>query len=492
MEPSARDWGAWWRDAVVYQVYPRSFQDSDGDGTGDLRGVIDRLDHVADLGVDAVWLSPIYPSPLADGGYDIASYVDVDPRLGTVADLDELVAAAHARGLRVLLDLVPSHTSIEHPWFREHPAWYIWADDGPPNNWVAAFGGRAWSRDEATGRWYLHSFYPEQPDLNWSNPAVVRAMQDVVRFWLERGLDGFRLDAIDRIGKDPKLRDDPPATTPFPLPLAPEHDELEHRYSRNQPETHEALAAIRGVAGDALLVGEVYLPSAQCVPYLDHVDLVFVFELLHAAWDAASLRAAIEGALALTGRAWVLSNHDFPRVATRFGPERARAAALLLLTLPGAAFVYQGEEIGLEDGPGGDPPFDRAGRDGARHPMQWEVGPSGGFTSGQPWLPSVDPAQRNVADQRRDPRSLLALYRKLIAFRRRLRGDLRFLRAPDGVLAYARGEHVVAINVADEPRPAPAAGRVVLATDDEAEDLAALPPAAGVVCLAGRDDPSTL
>jgi alpha-glucosidase len=473
-------------------VYPRSFQDSDGDGVGDLRGVVDRLDHVADLGVDAVWLSPVYPSPLADGGYDIADYVGVDPRLGTLADFDELVAAAHARGLRVLLDLVPSHTSIEHPWFREHQDWYIWADDGPPNNWVAAFGGPAWSRDEATGRWYLHSFYPEQPDLDWRNPEVVDAMQEVVRFWLDRGVDGFRLDAIDRIGKDPELRDDPPATARFPLPLAPEHDELEHRYSRNQPETHEALAAIRAAAGDALLVGEVYLPSALCAPYLDHVDLVFVFELLHSAWDPASLRAAIEGALPLSGRAWVLSNHDFARVATRFGPERARAAALLLLTLPGAAFVYQGEEIGLVDGPGGDPPFDRAGRDGARHPMQWEASGSGGFTTGRAWLRPVDPAERNVEDQRRDLRSLLELYRRLIAFRRALRGELRFLPATDGVLAYARGEHVVALNVADEARPAPVAGPVVLATHDDAADLSALPPATGVVYLAGREDPGTL
>ena len=227
----------WWQDAVVYQIYPRSFQDSDGDGVGDLHGIAQRLEHLVDLGVDALWLSPIYPSPLADFGYDVSDYTAIDPQLGTLDDLDALVAGAHERGLRVLLDLVFSHTSIEHPWFREHPDRYIWSPvDGPPNNWVTAFGGPAWSRDDESGRWYLHSFYPEQPDLNWRNPEVVAAMQDVVRFWLDRGVDGFRLDAIDRLVKDEQLRDDPPATKPFPLPLHPDAAPLEMRYSGNRPE----------------------------------------------------------------------------------------------------------------------------------------------------------------------------------------------------------------------------------------------------------------
>ena len=212
----------WWRDAVVYQVYPRSFQDTDGDGVGDLRGVIERLDHLAWLGVDALWLSPIYPSPLADGGYDVSDYDSVDPRLGSLGDFDALVEAAHARGIRVLLDLVASHTSIEHPWFREHPDRYVWAEGGPPNNWLAAFGGPAWSRDERTGRWYLHSFYPEQPDLDWRKPEVREAIGEVIALWRGRGVDGFRLDAAERLLKDPELRDDPPATEPFPLPLRPE------------------------------------------------------------------------------------------------------------------------------------------------------------------------------------------------------------------------------------------------------------------------------
>ena len=219
---------------VVYQIYPRSFQDSDGDGEGDLRGLVERLDHVAALGADAIWLSPFYPSPLADGGYDVADYRDVDPRFGTLADADALIAAAHERGLKVLFDVVPCHTSIEHPWFREHPDWYVWSDrDGPQNNWLATFGGPAWSRDPVSGRWYLHSFYPEQPDLNWRNPEVPKAFGDVLRFWLDRGVDGFRIDALDRILKDPELRDDPPANGPPPLPEAHMDAGLESRNSRN-------------------------------------------------------------------------------------------------------------------------------------------------------------------------------------------------------------------------------------------------------------------
>jgi alpha-glucosidase len=408
----------WWRDAVVYQIYPRSFQDSDGDGVGDLRGITSRLDHLTYLGVDALWLSPIYPSPLADFGYDVSDYAAVDPRLGTLDDFDDLVAAAHERGLRVLLDLIPCHTSIEHPWFREHPDWYIWSPvDGPPNNWTAAFGGRAWSRDERSGRWYLHTFYPEQPDLDWRNPEVVEAMQDVVRFWLGREVDGFRLDAVNVIVKDAELRDDPPASGKFPLPLVGENATLDHVYSGNRPEAVDALRAIREAAGDALLVGEVYLPTGEYPGYLEVLDLVFAFELLFAPWDRERLREAIEPALELERVAWVLSNHDFPRLASRLGPEHLREAATLLLQLPGTAFVYQGDELGLPDGPGADPPFDRAGRDAFRHPMQWDASPAGGFTTGTPWLPLVDPQERNVEAQRGDPGSLLEHYRRLISER---------------------------------------------------------------------------
>ena len=449
----------WWRDAVVYQIYPRSFQDSDGDGIGDLAGITQRLDHLTSLGVDALWLSPIYPSPLADFGYDVADYENVDPQLGTLEDFDRLVTAAHERGLKVLLDLVPCHTSIEHPWFREHPDWYIWADgDSPPNNWVAAFGGSAWTIDEETGRWYLHSFYPEQPDLDWRNPEVVRAMQGVVRFWLDRGADGFRLDAINQLLKDAELRDDPPATGTFPLPLHPEAAKLERIYSGNRPEVGEALAALRAAAGDALLVGEVYLPTSEYGPYLEHLDLVFAFELFHSPWDAERLRATIVDSVPLDHVAWVLSNHDFPRLPTRFGRENERSAATLLLTLPGTAFVYQGDEIGLADGPGADPPFDRAGRDGARHPMQWDPGPHGGFTTGEPWLPTLDPTERNVADQARDSGSLLELYRRLIHLRKELGSDFGLIESVPDVLAYRRGSRVVYINLSSSPRQAPVDG----------------------------------
>ncbi|MDQ6915913.1 MAG: alpha-amylase family glycosyl hydrolase, partial [Actinomycetota bacterium] len=369
----------WWEDAVVYQIYPRSFQDSDGDGVGDLAGVARRLDHLQWLGVDALWLSPIYRSPLADFGYDVSDHRAVDPAYGTLDDFDALLADAHGRGLRLLMDLVPCHTSIEHPWFREHPDWYIWAaGDRPPNNWVAAFGGSAWSRDPVSGRWYLHSFYPEQPDLDWRNPEVVAAVQSVMRFWLDRGVDGYRVDAIDRLVKDRELRDDPPASAPFALPLHEEYGRLEHLYSRNSPDIGAAVAKLREAAGDRFLVGEVYLPTAGLAPYLDGLDCAFCFELLHAPFQAETLRAVIEPALALDRPAWVLSNHDFGRLATHVGPGRERAAATLLLTLPGPAFVYQGDEIGQAEGPGGNPPLDRFGRDRARHPMQWEPAPLGG------------------------------------------------------------------------------------------------------------------
>jgi alpha-glucosidase len=470
----------WWRDAVVYQIYPRSFQDSDGDGIGDLRGVAQRLDHLSYLGVDALWLSPIYPSPLADFGYDVSDYTDVDPVFGTLADLDELIGDAHRRGLRLLLDLVPSHTSIEHPWFREHPDWYIWSPvEGPPNNWKAAFGGPAWSRDEETGRWYLHTFYSEQPDLDWRNPEVVAAMQGVVRFWLDRGVDGFRVDALNVVVKDEQLRDDPPASGAFPLPLVGEAAELDHVYSGNRPEVVGVLKALREAAGESLLVGEVYLPTAQYPRYLEHLDLVFAFELLFSRWDAESLRAAIGPAAELQRVAWVLSNHDFDRLATRLGPENVRAAALLLLTLPGAAFVYQGDEIGLPNGPGADPPYDRAGRDRLRHPMQWDATLAGGFTTGRPWLPPIDPKTRNVQAERGDPASLLELYRRLIALRRQLGGEFRLLPPERGVLSFRRGPHVVAVNTGPDEVAAPP-GEIVLATHDGD----ALPPHAGVIVTA--------
>jgi alpha-glucosidase len=401
--------------------------------------------------VDTFWMSPIYPSPLADFGYDVSDYTDVDPAYGSLSDFDALVKAGGGLGLSVLMDIVPCHTSIEHPWFREHPDWYIWADR--PNNWVAAFGGSAWSPRD--GRFYLHSFYPEQPDLDWRNPEVIEAMQGVLRLWLDRGADGYRLDAIDRLLKDRELRDDPPANAPYGLPLREELTGLALTNSRNAPDIGSALARIRETTGDAFLVGEVYQPSARWQPYLEHLDAVFAFELLFSRWDAAELRRAIEATTQRPGAAWVMSNHDFGRLATRVGAENTRAAALLLLTLPGTAFLYQGDEIGQGDGPPGESRHDRAGRDRYRHPMQWDASRNGGFTTGEPWLPAVDPTERNVDAQRDDPGSTLSLVRELIALRREFGDGFELLDAPDGVVAYRRGRHVVAVNTTSEPKRVP-------------------------------------
>jgi alpha-glucosidase len=481
----------WWQRAVVYQIYPRSFQDSDGDGLGDLRGITQRLDHVPGLGADAVWLSPFYPSPDHDFGYDVTDFAAVDPRFGTLGDFEALLERAHGLGLRVLMDLVPCHTSIEHPWFRERPDWYVIHDtEERPNNWRAAFGGPAWSRDPFGRGWYLHSFYPEQPDLDWRNPEVVAAMQNVVRYWLQRGVDGFRLDALDRLMKDPELRDDPPRTTPPPLPLHPGHDAFEHVYSRNAPDIADGIAALRAAAGDKLLVGEVYLPTADLDPYLRHLDLAFCFELYHAPFRADALRAAIEAA---DGRrmAWVLSNHDFSRVSSRVGEENVRLAAILLLTLPGCTFVYQGDELGIPDGPGGPLPLDRFGRDAFRHPMPWDdAAPNAGFSTGTPWLPVAQAPGGSVAAQEYDGDSLLRLYRRLIALRDELPPDgLEFLASAPDVLAYRRGDYVVALNLADRPRPAPpavAAGAPVLTTHPVPPDApSAIAPHAGTIVRSG-------
>jgi alpha-glucosidase len=472
----------WWKNAVVYQIYPRSFQDSDGDGVGDLRGVTERLDHLSWLGVDALWLSPFYPSPLADFGYDVSDYTAVDPLFGSFDDFDELVGAAHECGLRVLVDLVLNHTSIEHPWFREHPGWYVWSPvDGPPNNWASAFGGPAWSRDDESGRWYLHSFYPEQPDLDWRNPEVVEAMQGVVHFWRNRGVDGFRLDAIDRLIKDDQLRDDPPATVDFPLPERGEAAKLDQIYSRNRPETIDALQKVREAAGDAFLVGEVYQPTSEYPRYLEALDSVFAFEFLFSPWDAERLRAAICPAAVLDRVAWVMSNHDFERLATRLGPENVRAAAVLLLSLPGPAFVYQGDEIGLPNGPGANPPHDRSGRDPMRHPMQWDASPTGGFTAAEPWLPLIDPAERNVEDQRADPESLLNLYRRLIEARQALPDEFRLIDGAQAVVAFDRGDHGVAVNASEDEQRAPELGELVVETGPGSLLDGLLAPHAGAI-----------
>ena len=418
----------WWQDAVIYQIYPRSFQDSDGDGVGDLRGIEQRLDHLAWLGVDALWLSPIYPSPMHDFGYDVADYKGVDPVFGSLEDFDSLVAAARARGLRVLLDLVPCHTSIEHPWFREHPDWYIWATSRTTGCRRSA--GRPGAA--LNGRYYLHSFYPEQPDLDWRNPEVIAAMQDALGFWIERGAAGYRVDAIDRLMKDAELRDDPPATEPFGLPLQPRRLKLALTHSRNAPDIGTALAKIREAVGDRLLVGEVYLPSANGSPTSSTSTRHSHSSCCTRHGTRSGCVRAIEASTRRPGRRVGALEPRLRAARDALRAENARAAALLLLTLPGPAFLYQGDEIGLGDAPAGEREYDRAGRDRFRHPMQWDASPSGGFTTGEAWLPPVDPERTNVEAQRDDPRSTLSLVRDLLTLRRVLGDGFELLDAAAG------------------------------------------------------------
>ncbi len=488
----------WWRPAVVYQIYPRSFADASGDGIGDLAGIRRRLDHLSWLGVDALWLSPVFRSPMADFGYDVADYCDVDPLFGTLADLDGLLADAHARGLKLLLDWVPNHTSDRHAWFVDarrsrtsaRRDWYVWRDprpDGsPPNNWAAAFplGTPAWTLDTATGQYYLHLFLPEQPDLDWSNPAVVRAMHDVVRFWLARGVDGFRIDVVHGIGKDPLLPDDPPEWVGVPHALLNDH-----------PSTHDLLRDLRRVAdefgGDRLLLGEVFLLTSAHARYLGRGDqLHLVFELPAAIltpWEADAWRGRIASVAESFDSidawpTWVLSNHDVPRHRSRLGSEaRARAAAVLLLTLRGTPFLYAGEELGLEDAvvPRARR-VDPGDRDGCRAPLPWDGSLQHGWGR-EPWLPFPPDADRlHVDAQRRDPRSMLHLYRGLLRARRASPalhlGDLELLAAPSNVLAYRRtrgdDRRTVLVNFADESVAVPATGIVEVASDGIGEGAA--------------------
>jgi glycosidase len=504
----------WWQTGVVYQIYPRSFQDSDGDGVGDLAGIISRLDHLSEtLGVDALWLSPFYPSPMADFGYDVADYCDVDPLFGTLEDFDGMVAAAHARGLRVIVDWVPNHSSDQHPWFvesrtsRDNPKrdWYLWRDarsDGsPPNNWLSAFGGPAWTWDEATEQFYLHSFLAQQPDLNWRNPQVEAAMLDTLRFWLDRGVDGFRIDVAHFLGKDPEMRDNPPRTSTEGLfkPMAG-YDSQVHLHDKGHPFAHDVFRKVRavldGYGGDRFAVGEIHESDwAKWAGYYgaasDELHMPFNFSLLYVPWDAAEIRRRVEALeAALPAGAWpnyVLGNHDEPRIATRFGPERARLVAMLLLTLRGTPTLYYGDEIAmpevaiprdLQNDPWALRVPDVPTRDGCRTPMQWAPGDGAGFTTAgvEPWLPfTPDLDAHNVAAQLSDQRSLLQLYRQLLRLRRsepalHLGGFTARDDAPDGVLAYHRragdADFLVLLNLMDDGRETriPTAGTMELST----------------------------
>lgn len=500
----------WWERGVVYQIYPRSFQDSDGDGIGDLTGIERRLDHVASLGVDAIWLSPIFPSPMKDFGYDVADYCGIEPVFGDLAAFDRLCAAIHARGLRLILDFVPNHSSDQHPWFRASRAsrddprrdWYIWRDaapdGGPPNNWISDFGGSAWEWDAATGQYYLHAFLKEQPDLNWRNPGLRAAMMDVLRFWFDRGVDGFRIDVLWHIVKDDAFPDNPP--NPAWTPDRTERDRVLQLHSTDQPEAHAISADFRALAdayGDRVLIGEIFLPNDRHArwygtPDRPQVHLPFNFQLIENGWNARILHRLIadyEASLPPHGWPnWVIGSHDAPRIAARIGEAQARVAATLLLTLRGTPTFYQGDELAIGEVP---IPADRVrdpqdlrqpglgiGRDRSRTPMPWDASPHAGFSTVEPWLPlNPDWPTRNVAAQDRDPASMLSHVRRLLALRRAHEalsvGTMTLLDGDGDVLAYERragGERLlVALNLgsvaATFPIPADAElGEVLLST----------------------------
>jgi alpha-glucosidase len=511
----------WWQQGIFYQVYPRSFQDTNADGVGDLKGIIERLPYLEDLGIDAIWLSPIFPSPMADFGYDISNYTDVDPLFGTVADLDLLIHDAHANGLKLILDLVPNHTSDQHPWFvesrssRDNPRrdWYIWRDPnddgGPPNNWLSDFGGSAWQYDATTGQYYYHSFLAQQPDLNWRNPAVRQAIFEVMRFWLRKGVDGFRVDVIWHLIKDASFRDNPP--NPNFRDGQPPHQRLLPLYSEDRPEVHDVIAEMRRVIDEfdeRVLIGEIYLPVERLVAYygkdLLGAHLPFNFTLLSAAWNARGIENLIaEYEQALPARAWpnwVLGNHDRPRVASRVGADQARVAAMLLMTLRGTPTLYYGDEIGMHqvamapedvrDPLEKNVPGLGVGRDGCRTPMQWDGTRYAGFSTEKPWLPLAhDFVHENVVNLDADGASLLNLYRALIALRRSspqlVTGAYEPVAAQGDILLYRRtseaGTLVIALNLGAEPAAVTSAaidfgGTVLLSTflDRQAETVTGL------------------
>ncbi len=521
----------WWKRGIVYQIYPWSLQDTNGDGIGDIPGIRARLDHLESLGVDAIWLSPVYRSPMKDFGYDVADHCDVDPIFGTLADLDALIADLHARGMRIILDFVPNHTSDQHPWFLESRAsrdnpradWYLWRDPAPgggvPNNWRSMFGGGGWTWCEERGQYYYHAFLAGQPDLDWRNPKVVAAMHEVLRFWLRRGVDGFRIDVVWHLLKDPLWRDNPP--NPDFRPGEPAVRELLQIRTCDQPGVLALVEGFRRVADefpDKVLIGELYLDFDRLCAYygeaLDGVHLPFNFHLIMDPWEADVVARSIETYEACLPKGawpnWVLGNHDNGRVASRLGAAQARVAAMFLLTARGTPTLFQGDEIGLENGvippdrvrdpqEKNEPGLPGHNRDIARTPMQWDASPGAGFSTAEPWLPLVPGHEaRNVATQSADPHSMLTLHRRLIALRRAhpalAIGDVAVLTGTNEVLAYTRcdGEacFVVALNFSPEVRdvalPEAAGGQVVLTTglDRDGETVGAtvtLGPDEGVV-----------
>jgi alpha-glucosidase len=508
--PAPSNGSAWWRDGVLYQIYVRSFADSNGDGIGDLDGITGKLDHLAWLGVDGIWLSPIGPSPNRDWGYDVAGYRDVDPDLGDLAALERLVAEAGTRGIRVVLDLVPNHTSDRHPWFVEartsrhapHRDWYVWAparpDGSPPNNWQSIFGGSAWQLDEASGEYYLHNFHAEQPDLNWWNEDVRREFEDVLRFWFDRGVAGFRIDVAHGLVKDRELRDNPLLDAPAVAGTLPRTQE--HVYNMNRPEVHDVYRAWRTIANayepPRVLVGETWVPDvAALAPYYgteDELHLCFNFAFTMAAFEAETLRGVVESTEAVLAPraqpAWTASNHDIGRLATRWcdgREDRIRCALMAIVLLRGTPFVYAGDEIGLQDVSVPAEDLRDAfvaelagvrGRDGCRTPMVWADEPGAGFTAPEvrPWLPIGD-RSRNVAAQREDPASTLHFCRDVIALRRGnadlASGPYETVPSPDGVWAWRRGAGtIVALNLSDAAASLRVGAATVLLATDRARD----------------------
>ena len=507
----------WWKTAVVYQIYPRSFQDTSGNGVGDLNGITKRLDYLSDtLGVDAIWISPFYPSPMADFGYDVSDYTDVNPLFGTLEDFDRLLAEAHGRDLKVIVDWVPNHTSDQHPWFiearssRTNPKrdWYVWQEPSPggglPNNWQSEFGGPAWTFDDHTDQWYLNSFLAEQPDLNWRNPEVVEAMFDTVRFWLDRGVDGFRIDVAHFIMKDPDFTDNPPEPDPNAVshlnPMRPS-DGRQHVNNKGHSDVHSVYRGLRAILdeydGDRFSIGEIHIFDwdewASYYGEDDELHMPFNFSLVWAGWDPKAIRARVEALEAVVPPSgwpnYVLGNHDEQRLATRYGPDNAAAATMLLLTLRGQPTLYYGDELAMRqtaisDDQQQDPWGIRVpgvGRDGCRTPMPWTPGPGHGFTEPAvaPWLPfGNDAGVRNVEYQLAVDGSPLNFVRRLLSLRRDRpslqTGTIEFVDQdrPD-VLAYVREtvdeRTLVVISFADEPRsiPVSATARLLLSTDGD-------------------------
>jgi len=522
----------WWQHGILYQIYPRSFKDSNGDGIGDLQGIISKLDYLTWLGVDALWLSPFYPSPMADFGYDITDYCNVDPVFGDLEMCDALIEQAHRRDLKVVIDFVPNHTSDEHPWFlasrssRQNPRrdWYIWADPGPdgspPNNWLSVMGGSAWEWDSSTAQYYLHTFVKQQPDLNWRNPAVKAAMFDVIRFWLDRGIDGFRVDAAHFILKDPDLRDNPLNLTGKQVLHKPmgDYDSQVHLYDNGHADVHTVYRELRhmldrySTTRPRFLIGEVHIFDRQVwTSYygadLDELHMPFNFDLVNATWNAQTIRQSVEALeMQLPPGAWpnyVLGNHDEPRIINRTGPALVRLAMLLLLTLRGTPTLYYGDELGMHDG---DIPPERVcdpmeknkpglglGRDPQRTPMQWDKSTNAGFCSPgiEPWLPlPADYQQINVAVEQEDAHSLLSFTRRLIELRRSqsalsIGNYCSINSVPVGCFVYLRQSgdqhYLIALNFSDREQTVKLSemgnGRIVLSTyldREERVDLAFL------------------